>query len=128
MRSRPTLFGLIVASLLGTACTSGSRSPRDSAAVRPPALLSSPRPEWRYPLPPRDGRVLDLRIEVQVDGTGQPDLETLRVTGLGADQNRDLVAGWLRNSRFQPAQRDGRPVPGVFQTRIEVRAEIRRVG
>jgi hypothetical protein len=64
---------------------------------------------------------------VQVDSTGQPDLETLRMTGLGADGNRDVVATWLRSARFQPAQRDGRPVPGVYQTRIEVRAEIRRV-
>jgi hypothetical protein len=65
---------------------------------------------------------------VQVDSTGQPALETLRVTGLGAEQNRDVVATWLRSSHFQPAQRDGHPVPGVFQTHIEVRAETRRVG
>jgi hypothetical protein len=127
MRSRSALLVLAAASLVATACASAGRTREDAARVRPPTLLASPRPEWRYPSPPREGRVLDLRVEVQVDSAGQPDLETLRVTGLGAAENREAVVTWVRNARFRPAEQAGRPVPGLFQTRFAVRAAVRRI-
>ncbi len=70
----------------------------------------------------------DLSVEVHVDTAARPDLETLRVTGRGAAENRDAVTTWLRGARFRPARRAGRPVEGVFRTRIELRAEARRIG
>lgn len=72
--------------------------------------------------------MLDLRVQVRVDAAGRPDLETLRVTGLGAAENRDVIATWLERARFRPAQAAGQAVAGVFQTRFEVRAAVRRVG
>lgn len=128
MHSRSALLVLVAAALLATSCAGGAR-PRESAApIRPPTLLSSSRPDWSYPSRPREGRVLDLRVEVQVDSAGQPDLKTLRVTGLGAAENRDAVATWVRTARFRAAEQAGRPVAGVFQVRFEVRTEIRRIG
>ena len=111
---------------LTDACASGGRN-ADGARISPPTMLSGPRPEWRTPSPPREGRVLDMRIEVQIDSTGQPDLETLRLSGLGAGENRDAAAAWIRSARFRPAQQGGRAVPGLYQTRVQAEARIQRV-
>ncbi|BAH40404.1 hypothetical protein GAU_3362 [Gemmatimonas aurantiaca T-27] len=92
-------------------------------------MLSRSRAQWRVPSGvPRSGMVMDLRIEVLVGPDGKPDIETLRVTGLGAAENRDVVVGWLQESRFQPAQKDGQPVSGTFKTRVQLRGEVRRIG
>lgn len=69
-----------------------------------------------------------MRITVRVDSAGRPSMETLNVTGPGATDNRDAVEEWIRSSRFQPAQRAGHAVEGVYQTRIQSRTEVRRFG
>jgi hypothetical protein len=130
MRLRwPTLV-LLAGSLALVGCATKVRSPDASgtaATVRAPGLLSSARTDWRMPSAPRDGRVLDLRVAVQIDSAGQPDLSTLRVTGLGASENRDAAATWVRNSRFRPAEQAGRAVPGLFEARFAARARVQRV-
>ena len=71
---------------------------------------------------------MDLRIEVVVDSLGQPDLETLRVTGAGASDYRAAVQRWIDASRFRPAQRDGRAVTSMYRTRVESRVRVERIG
>jgi hypothetical protein len=68
--------------------------------------------------------VLDIRIEVPIDAVGRPDVEALKVTGQGATDNRDVIRNWLLTARFQPAQHEGKPVPGVYRDRFI--GEIRR--
>jgi len=106
--------------MLAGGCASAPKPARDG--VTPPKLLSGLRPDLRFPrLGP--GRAVDIRVEVQIDANGRPDVETLRITGDGAAENRDVITRWLQTSSFQPAQRDGRSVPGTFRTgfRVEVR-------
>jgi hypothetical protein len=128
MHYRSTLIALVAVGLLTSACATGRGNSQDALRVEPPTLVRGPGPDWRLPSPPREGIVLDLRVEVQVDSTGRADPETLRLTGVGAPEHRDAVATWLRNARFRPARQAGRAVPGVFRTRVELRAEVRRVG
>jgi len=91
-------------------------------------MLSNVRPDLRLPSGRPTGLVLDIRITVHVDSMGRPNMETLDMSGQGASDNRDIVAEWVRSSRFRPAQRAGQPVEGVFQTRIQARSEVRRMG
>jgi hypothetical protein len=125
---RPTARAIAAAlvAILVLGCASGGRSASDR--TKPPVLLGNMRPDWRYPAAPRTGTVLSLQIEVQVDSVGQADPATVRVTGLGAAENAEVVRSWLQSARFTPAQREGKPVAGVYHTRVEVRATVRRVG
>src|SRR5688572_26678996 len=109
--------------ILAGGCASAPR-PADDDRLTSPKLLSSPRPELRIARGAQ-GRPVDIRVEVQIDATGRPNIETLRVTGSGAADNRDLIAAWLQSSQFEPARRDGRSVPGTFKTRF--RLAVRRL-
>ena len=71
---------------------------------------------------------ISLNIEVRVDSAGRPDMSTLRVTGPGAIHAQAAIARWIEFARYRPAQRDGRPVMGMFRTQIRSRIETRRVG
>lgn len=67
---------------------------------------------------------MNIRVDVLVDATGRPDLETLHVTGVGSAENRDAVANWLTRARFRPAQQASQPVPGVFKNRFEMSVRV----
>lgn len=123
---RRLLVGLFAALVVGCASGSGGapRAPRKSD----PVLISSMRPDLRYPQTRVSGTMIDMRIQVDVDATGAADIETLRVTGPGTGENLEIISSWLRAARFKPAQQGGQAVRGTFRTRIEARAEVRRVG
>jgi hypothetical protein len=90
-------------------------------------MVSTVRPDLRFPRTPTNGTVLDLRIAVEVDSLGQPIMRTLQVTGLGAADNRDVIERWIENARYRPARQGGRDVNGVFKTRVQLRGETRTV-
>ena len=118
----------ILASLCVVAigCASAGTKPSDEAHIQPPTLLSATQPDWPGPTSAREGRIMNIRVDVLVDAAGRPDLETLHVTGVGSSaENRDAVANWLTRARFRPAQHAGQPVPGVFKTRFEMSVRIR---
>jgi len=116
---RLLLRAVLVMVVLGCAANKTS-SPR----VTPPELLTRSRPELQVPSgTPRQGVVLDIEIEVLVDAGGQPDLTTMRLTGLGATENRHLVTEWLQRVRFRPGQQGGVPVAATYRDRW--RAEAR---
>lgn len=104
--------------ILAAGCASAPK-PAGDAPATPPKLLVSSRPELRFS-PRTPGRPVDIRVEVQIDANGRPNIETLKVTGQGAVDNRDAVATWLQSAQFQPAQRAGHAVPGTFKTRFRV--------
>ncbi len=91
-------------------------------------MIRGPQPQWRLQSPAREGVVLDLNVKVEVDSAGHADIGTLRVTGRGSLENQEAVRSWIQNASFRPALQAGRPVAGVFKTRIMLKAEIRRIG
>ena len=108
---RLMLPAVLVMMVLGCSGKTSPATPR----VEPPQLTVRSRPELRTPPgPPRQGVVLDIRLEVLVAPTGEPDLTTLRLTGLGAAENKDIVEEWLRNARFRPATQGGIPVAATY--------------
>jgi hypothetical protein len=124
---RFALAGLITAA----ACASGSGGTRGSTttAVRPPELLTRSRPDL---VPPRtvstSGRpstVVEFSVVVNVDGT--PDMNTLKISGPGAAENRSAVTSWVEGLRFRPGQQAGEPVPAMFKMGFQAMTVVRRV-
>lgn len=122
-RLRTVLTAL--AGLAAAACASGggAAGPR-AGRTEPPQMISTARiPELRLSASAPGQDPVDLRIEVAVDENGRADLSTLRVSGRGAGANQPAIARWLAAARFRPAQRDGKPVRGIF--RRDVAARVR---
>lgn len=120
-------FLLPAASLLLVVAACAPSAPAGDASPRslPPATMTSRAAFDFTAVSP--ARPVDMQIEVVVDSLGQPDLGTLRVSGNGSSEYRATVQRWIEASRFRPAQRDGRPVAGMFRTRMETRMEVRRM-
>lgn len=107
------LLPCIIFAVTVLACA-GNRS--STPRVEPPQLLTQSRPDLRTPAgPPRQGVVLDITLEVMIDAAGQPDFTTMRLTGLGASENRDAVVSWLQNARFRPGRQAGIPVAAPYR-------------
>lgn len=107
----------------------------ESAAAQPAQRDEPPRmlqrgapPELRIYNIPASGRApIRLQIEVVIDSRGQPDMKTLKVTGMGAAENREAIERWIEQAIFRPAQRAGQPVAGTYRTGLAVRIETRRM-
>jgi hypothetical protein len=85
-------------------------------------------PELRIYSIPASGRApIRLQIEVLIDSRGQPDMKTLKVTGMGAAENRAAIERWIEQAIFRPAQRGGQPVAGTYRAGLAVRIETRRM-
>jgi hypothetical protein len=54
-------------------------------------------------------------------------MKTLKVTGVGAAENREAIERWIAQAMFRPAQRGGQPVAGIYRTGLAVRIETRRM-
>jgi hypothetical protein len=119
---------------LGSVGCARRSAPESGAAQQverdePPRMLQrGAPPELRIYSIPSSGRApIRLQIEVLVDSRGQPDMKTLKLTGIGAAENRDAIERWIQQATFRPAQRGGQPVAGIYRTRLEVRVEVRRM-
>lgn len=106
------------------ACASGGGGAGSAAAGLPEATMVSGNRGLDLG---STGEEINISIEVMVDSAGNPDLRTLRVTGQGAVQSQSAVAAWIQSARFRPARVGGRPVAGVFRTRIRSSIETRRI-
>ena len=104
-----------------------------ACAVRPgmnPAVpqeaLTPPYPIGRGTGPALVGATLQapvaVEIVVQIDTLGLADLSTMRITGQGAEMNRQVIVDWLRTARFEPARLNGQRVRGWFQVAAEAKA------
>ena len=117
---------LPAACAFAAACASAApRPPRDE----PPEMVSrGASPNLRIPTSAMVARTaLEVNIEVLIDENGSPDMSTFKVTGIGAEDNRDALARWIEQARFRPAQRGGEAVPGIYRTSIRARVEVRRI-
>ena len=119
---------------LGSGGCARTNAPESAAAQpverdEPPRMLQRGRPpELRIYSIPASGRApIRLQIEVLIDSYGQPDMRTLKLTGIGAAENRDAIERWIEQATFRPARRGGQPVPGTYRTGLEVRIVTRRM-
>jgi hypothetical protein len=121
MPSRATRGLLATAALLLAACSvnPGINPGVEREALTPPTPIGGGGPALVGATPQQP---VNLEITVRVDTLGRADLSTLTVTGPGADQNRSVVADWLRNARFEPARLNGYIVSGWYQAKAEARA------
>jgi hypothetical protein len=121
----------IVASVLLLAVAACASAPKGDAgdgnaeqgSVRPPQLIrTGPPPELRPP-PQASVRtvIAHIDVEVMVDAMGNPDMATFKATGRGSELNQDTLRTWIGTQRFQPAQRNGQNVPGLFKMSYEAR-------
>lgn len=105
------------------AATPASQAPAASpssaapeTASREPRVLSAPAPD--YPAAAlRSGASGEVVLRIEVDARGRP----AEVTVVSSSRNRDLDRAALRavrRWRFEPAMRDGQPVPGTVQQSI----------
>jgi hypothetical protein len=113
---------LLGASTAAAHAAQGKARPRRLDESRPqltldPATTPRSAAQRRLPL---------LTATVTIDERGQPDMATLRVTGLAAAANRDEIERWIGAGRYEPARdRAGTPVRGEY--RFEVAASSRTV-
>lgn len=110
------------ACVAGYACAGGSKAgdPIAAAASKPtpPTLLRGVHPELRIPPNSSTRTLLKVDVEVMVNASGEPDMATFKLSGPGADYNRDALRTWIAGSVFRPAQLDGHAVPGLFKIQI----------
>jgi hypothetical protein len=112
---------LATAALLLSACSvrPGINPGVEREALTPPTPIGGGGPALIGATPQQP---VSLEITVKVDTLGRADLSTLTVTGPGADQNRSVVADWLRSARFEPARLNGYLVSGWYQAKAEAKA------
>jgi hypothetical protein len=121
-----------LAAFLYTGCARASAPTTEPRAehTEPPRMLTRGFfPELTLSnLPnPADRPIVRLRIRVMIDPLGRADVRTLKLTGLGAVENRLAIERWLEAVTFRPAMRNGQPVSGLYETRLEVRVSVRRL-
>jgi len=124
----------IILLTLGSVGCGRANTPEPAAAQpverdEPPRIVQGGRPpELRLYNIPASGRApIRLQIEVAIDSYGHPDMKTLKVTGMGAAENRQAIERWIEQAIFRPAHRGGQPVAGIYRTGIAVRIETRRM-
>lgn len=129
----PTIAATLAMALSAACAKPSAPTPEPNAEpaepTEPPRMLSRGSfPELRISGPnPADRPVARIRIQVMIDPQGRPDLNTLRVSGLGASENRLAIERWISSASFRPAMRNGQPVSGLYETRFEVRVSVRRL-
>ena len=126
MRRAPVALAALAALLLSgaasTAAAQGKARPKRLDDSRPQLTLdagTAPRSaaQRRMPL---------LTATVTIDERGQPEMATLRVSGLAAAANRNELERWIGEGRYEPARdKAGNPVRGEY--RFEVSATTRTV-
>ena len=114
--------GFVAASALAlSACSMnpGINPAVEQEALTPPQPIGGGGPALVGATPQQP---VSLEIIVRVDTLGRADLSTLRLSGQGVEQNRQIVIDWLRTARFEPAKLDGYPVNGWFHFVAEAKA------
>jgi hypothetical protein len=114
--------GLAAAALLAVpACSMnpGINPTVEQEALTPPRPLNSGGPAL---VGATRAVPVSLEIVVAVDTLGRAELPTLQITGQGVEQNRPIIADWLRGATFEPARLNGYPVRGWYHMLAEAKA------
>ena len=120
---------LIAVALLGASLACASSGGKPNAKATNPELLTRSRPELVVrgviPNAPRATTLVEIEVKVNPDGTA--DMGTLKVTGVGASDNRNAVTTWVQSLRFRPATQDGVAVVGTYRQSFDVMTRTVRV-
>ena len=120
MSLRLRTFAIVSLAAIGLACASSGGGSKPN--VRPPELVTRTRPDLVAtrvtPNAPRPTTLVEIEVQVRPDGTA--DVSTLKVTGVGASENRNAVTTWVQGLRFKPATQDGIPVAGTYRQSFDV--------
>ena len=106
---------LLAVSIVVIACAypnRGSDSAVDSGdRISPPTMRLR---EDRLNVRRNGGGLYGVTVEVPIDAYGQPMVDQIQFRGvLPASAQQDVVA-WLVRGSFEPARKNGAPVPGVY--------------
>ena len=116
MTGRLRTLVAVSAAVASLACASSGGKPNANATN--PELLSRTRPELIArsvtPNAPRPTTLVDIEVQVNPDGTA--DMSSLKITGVGASDNRNAVTTWVQSLRFRPATQNGVAVVGTYRT------------
>lgn len=107
---------LLLACAMTASCASSSGG-TSRTHVRAPELLTTARPELvATGLTPNATRPTTIvEIQVVVNTTGKADMSTLKISGPGAEVNRNAVTTWVQEARFKPGLQDGQPVSAMYR-------------
>ena len=125
-------FAIVVAVTAASLMTGCSKNPDPTPEparerTEPPRMLTRGTfPQLSISGPNPAGRpVVRMRLEVQIDPLGRPDMETLKITGIAGPENRLAIERWLESASFRPAMQNGEPVRGVYELSLEARVTVR---
>jgi hypothetical protein len=114
----------LVAVAASIACASAGSTTAKAPAITPPEMVSKSHPNVESGVPVNTGTLMNVTVEVWIDASGIPDLQTLKITGKGANENHTAIRQWIAGSAFRPAMQSGVSVRGLFKTQL--RAEVRK--
>ena len=99
-----------------TASCASSSGGSTRTRIKPPELLTTARPELVVTgVTPNAARPTPIvEIQVVVNTNGKADMSTLKLTGPGAELNRNAVTTWVQEARFKPGLQDGQPVSAMY--------------
>jgi hypothetical protein len=106
---------LLLVCAMSASCASSSGGSR--IHVKAPELLTTVRPELVTTGVTTNATRPTTIVEIQVvvNTTGKADLSTLKISGPGAEVNRNAVTTWVQEARFKPGLQDGQPVSALFR-------------
>ena len=116
----------LCAIMLAAGCASSgtAKTPLPPGYKAPILLSTSTRPDLHFP---SGVNSIKVNIEVMVDASGTPDPNTLKLSGTGAEENRDAVLAWLTQVSIKPATVNDVPVAGLFKAGFGVSRSVQRV-
>jgi hypothetical protein len=99
-----------------------SASNTGSGKSQPPRRLDRTMPDIRLsgPMPSSTDRAKQfLQITVTINPDGRPDINTLRINGPGAVENRDVITSWIVGGLYTPGKDGlGRPIAAPYKVRV----------
>ena len=126
----PTLSMAVMLLALGAvACASSGSAASSGGKYVAPTMNSRGFPQLST-LPPTSvsGRpTLRFDVEVMIDSTGKPLMDTYKFGGTLPMSDQQAVKDWIASAAFSPARRDGKPVAGLFKTTISAATRVERV-
>jgi hypothetical protein len=118
MRVRPLLVGVIALLLVGNASCASNPS---SSNLAPKALRITPPKMMRGdPIRMRTPESFSAKIEVRIDADGEPDMQTLKISGMVGGNARQAITEWIEHSSFEPAKQGGSNIPGIFMMQMKI--------
>jgi len=117
MSRRTRSIAVLFLCAAASACASSGGGGSSRAHVKAPELLTTTRPEIVVTgATPNGARPTTIaEIQVVVTSGGRADMSTLKISGPGAETNRNAITSWVQEARFKPGTQDGEPVSAMYR-------------